>query len=912
MLTRLRSKLRYLIRGGAIDDDVARELEFHRDMLVEDEQKLGRSHETAVLNARRRMGNTALMTEYSREAWIVNWVDALGRDVRYALRSFRRNPAFTAVALVTLALGIGANAAIFRLVDTVLLRALPVRHPQDLVALRSNASYWFFEQFRDRNTVFSDVIGVRTLVSATLTSDDQPLGATKTELVTGNYFDVLGVTPVLGRPLMTTDDVVGAPPVAVIGYGLWRRAFGGSPSVLGRTIRVSDGVIGGGTSGFEPEPPGASHHVEPVVTIVGVAPPEFFGETVGSMIDVWTPISMQPVLTPGRAWLTRRTASWVNIMGRLKPGMSIDQARTPTSDLWLQIRADSGASALTAEQRRSYYARLQQLLLEPGEKGFGQLRRQFSQPLLILMTVVTLVLLIACLNVANLLLARATARRQEIAMRLSLGASRGRLVRQLLTEGLLLACAGGLLGLGLSIVGERLLVRMVSDAASRITLPLAPDWRILGFTAGVSIASGLLFGLVPALRGTRRDLQETLKDFSRGATGTRSRGAKALVSIQIAISLVLLIACGLFVRTLINLERELVGYDRTNLILARMDPVTAGYKGDDLGRRVLELSHRLAALPRVKSVTFSENGLFSGTESGTAVYPDGFKPATDDDRDARFDQAGPGYFGGIGVPIVLGRDFSEHDAAGAPPVTVINETMAKFYFPNQNPLGRHVRVEDPTKTSLEIVGVARDAQDHDLRDKPVRRFYVSYLQPIDGITTVNFEIRADGPPGSLFESIRQETQRFDPKLPIQSLKPAQALIDDSIATERIVAQLATLFGALALLLAAIGLYGVMSYSVARRTGEIGVRMALGASRVAVTTMILREIVVLVLIGSCIGAVGALGLGRFVETLMFGLAPRDPVTLAAAIVILLAVALVSGFLPARRAARIDPIVALRSE
>ena len=279
---------------------------------------------------------------------------------------------------------------------------------------------------------------------------------------------------------------------------------------------------------------------------------------------------------------------------------------------------------------------------------------------------------------------------------------------------------------------------------------------------------------------------------------------------------------------------------------------------------------------------------------------------------SRFDQAGPGYFTGIGVPIVLGRDFSEHDAAGAPPVTVINETMAKFYFPNQNPLGRHLRVEDPTRTSLEIVGVARDAQDHDLRDKPVRRFYVSYLQPIDGITTVNFEIRADGPPGSLFESIRQETQRFDPKLPIQSLKPAQALIDDSIATERIVAQLATLFGALALLLAAIGLYGVMSYSVARRTGEIGVRMALGASRVAVTTMILREIVVLVLIGSCIGAVGALGLGRFVETLMFGLAPRDPVTLAAAIVILLAVALVSGFLPARRAARIDPIVALRSE
>jgi predicted permease len=910
MFARLRSQLRYLAHGRRIDDEVARELEFHRDMLVEDEERLGRTHEGAVLNARRRMGNTPLMIESAREAWIVGWFDALVRDVRYALRSFARYRAFTSVALLTLALGIGANAAIFRLVDTVLLRALPVRHPEELVAVRATTSYWFFEQVRDRNTVFSGLVGVRTLVSATLTSDNQPLGATKTELVTGNYFDVLGVTPVLGRPLTATDDVVGAPPVAVIGYGLWRRAFGGSPSVLGRTIRVSDGVIGGGTSGFEPQPPATSRSVEPVLTVVGVAPPDFFGDTVGSIVDLWTPISMQPVLTPGRAWLTRRTASWVNLMGRLRPGMTIETARTPMSDLWVQIRSESGGSTLSAEERRAFYARLQQQLLEPGGKGFGSLRRQFSQPLLILMIVVTLVLLLACLNVANLLLARAAARRQEIAMRLSLGASRGRLMRQLFTESLLLAGAGGLLGLGLSVFGEQLLVRMVSDEAAGITLPLAPDWRILAFTAAVAIASGLVFGLAPALRGTRGQLQDTLKDFSRGAVGSRGPGAKVLVSVQIAISLVLLIACGLFVRTLVNLESERVGYDRTNLILARMDPVAAGYKGDDLGRRVLELSHRLAALPRVKSVTFSENGLFSGTESETHVYPDSAKPATDEDREARFDQVGPGYFTRTGIPIVLGRDFSDRDAAGAPPTTVINETMATFWFPNQNPIGRHIRVKNSTKRALEIVGVARDAQDHDLREKPVRRFYVSYLQPIDGITTVNFEIRSDGAPGSLFGSLRQETQRFDPKLPILSIKPAQALIDDSIATERIVAQLAALFGVLALLLSAIGLYGVMSYSVARRTGEIGVRMALGASRRSVAVMVLRETVLLVTIGSVLGAAGALGLGRFVETLMFGLAPRDPLTLGAAVAVLLVVALGAGYLPARRAARIDPIVALR--
>jgi len=910
MWARFANKLRYLFRGGRIDRDVAQEIEFHRDMLAEDERRLGRTPAAAALNARRRMGNTALMTEYARDAWMVSWLDALGRDVRYALRSFARNPGFTLVATLTLALGIGANTAIFRLVDAIMLRALPVEHPEELLAIRRTVSYYRFEQLRDRNDVFKATIGIHAVPDVSLTAGDQSLGHATIELVSGNYFSVLGAHPIAGRPIVPDDDrAPGIGPVAVISYGLWQRAFARSPDAIGRTLRFQGGVFGGGTSGFEPETEQRRPEAA-TLTIIGVAPPEFFGDTVGKLIDVWVPITMQPELWPGREWLSRRTASWVNIIGRLQPGINEPAARERLSRTWRLIRTDEIGPAITDAQKRELANTY--LNVDSAEKGFGQIRRQFSQPLLILMSVVTFVLLIACLNVANLLLARATARRQEIAMRLSLGASRARLVRQLLTESLLLAAAGGLAGAFVAVIGARALLDLVSGEANQIALRLAPDGRMLAFTAGVSIASGLLFGLAPALRGTRRDLQHVLKDSSRGATPGRSRASTILVAAQIAVSLVLLVACGLFVRTLFNLKAEAVGYDRNGLILLRADPVAAGYKGDDLGRAAVELMHRLAALPGVASGTLSENGLFSGTESATTLIIDGFKPSTDDDLVARFDQAGPGYFHGVGIPVVLGRDFTERDAPGAPRVTIINETMARFYFANQNPIGRHVGVTGPSNVSLEIVGVARDAQDHDLRDKPIRRFYVSYLQPIDGITTVNFEIRAGGNAGALFGPIRAELARFDPKLQVLSLKMAQKLVDDSIVTERLIAELSTLFGAVAVLLAAIGLYGVMSYSVARRTGEIGVRMALGASRRSVTSMILREICVLVALGSIVGAAGAIGLARFVESLMFGLAPRDPLTLAGSIVLLLGIGLVAGYLPARRAARIDPIVALRSE
>ena len=914
MWTRLWNKLRYLITGKEIDRDLAHELEFHRDMLTRDQEQLGYSHETAVLNARRKMGNTPLMVEYSRDAWLIAWLDTLARDIRYALRAFARNPGFTLVALGTLALGIGANTAIFRLVDAVLLRTLPVERPDELFAVRGNYSYWRFEQVRDRNEIFTDTMGTRIVQDVALMTGNQPLGFGTAELVTGNYFNVLGVRPILGRPIAPDDDrAMGAGPVAVISHALWTRAFASSPDVLGRTIRLKGGQAGGGTSGFEPENPNAPKVDEAVLTIIGVAPPEFFGDTVGRLVDVWLPITMQPYLMPGRMWLTRRTASWVNILGRARPGTTEQQASEGITVLMRQIRSDEIGPKITEQQKRNIAN--SRVTVDAAARGFSALRRQFSQPLLVLMTVVTLVLLIACLNVANLLLARATARQQEIAMRLSLGASRWRLVRQLLTESLLLAGAGGVLGLVLATAGARVLVTLVSGQAQGIVLRLDNDWRILAFTFGVSLASGLVFGLIPALRGTRSDLQQGLRDSTtRTTAGGRKRTAKILVGAQVAVSLVLLVACGLFLRTMINLQGSVLGYDTTGLIQVRVDPVAAGYKPDEIGRAILELRHRLAALPGVRSIAWSENGLFGGVESGTSIDIEGYKPASDDDINVRFDQAGPGFFANAGIPVVVGREFEERDGPTAPRVTVINHTMAQFYFPNENPVGKRIHVRGPTECWVEVIGVARDAQDHNLRDNPVRRLYVSYLQPIDGLVAANLQIRAASVANapSLIAPIRAEIERFNPRMPILSAKMTRTLVDDSIVTERLIAKLSTFFAALAALLAAIGLYGVMSYTVARRTSEIGVRMALGAPRTAVASMILREILILVAIGSIVGAAASVGLARYVKSLVWGLEPHDPVTVAAAVGLFLLIGLFAGYLPARRATRIDPVVALRTE
>jgi predicted permease len=886
-------RLDFLIHRDRFESDLEEEMRFHLEMKA---QKSGEAQA-----ALRQFGNPGILKEESRAMWGWTWLERLCQDLRYARRQLAATPAFTAVAVLSLALGIGANTAIFGLIDHVMLRLLPVRHPEELLVIRRTISYPRFEEIRRRNGVFSSLFGVHLMPDMEV----KGLGAATGELVSGNYFETLGVRAALGRTLLPEDDAAPeSSPVAVISYGYWKRVFGGSTDVLGRKIQVKASATNGGTSGLDVYDTAGSRSPEgAVLVIVGVAAPEFFGDAVGASVDVWIPMMMQPAVMSGRPFLQQPNAVWVSIMGRLKPGIAHGQAGAALAVLWRRILLEAEGSLITEARRREIADDL--LKTETGEKGFGVVRRAFSQPLLVLMTVVGLVLLIACLNVANLLLARAAARKREITLRLSLGAGRARLIRQLLTESLLLAAVGAALGVAVAYTGTRALVLLLAETGLPLNIPFETDLRTLGFLAAISIAAGVLFGLAPALRATRIGIAETLKDGGRAISG-RGGAAKALVSAQVAVSMLLLIAAGLFLRTLYNLKTQNVGFDPDHLIILRVDPVSAGYRGGEVGRAMKNLLDRVRALPGVRSATFSENGLFSGSESGDHVDVEGFTPVSNKDREARFDQIGPDYFTKVGIPILVGRDMSERDLPGATRVAIINETMAKYYFHGANPVGRHFTASE---VPLEIVGVVRDVQDHDFRDEPVRRFYVSYFQPIDAITTANFEVRTAGSPAGLSAALRKQVEAVNANLPILSLKEERQLMDASVVQERMVARLSSFFGALAMLLAAIGLYGVMSYAVARKTNEIGIRIALGAATSDVVRMILREVTLLIAIGGIAGIAAAFAATRLIGSFLFGLTALDPISFGGAALLLALVGALAGYLPARRAARIDPMAAL---
>jgi predicted permease len=905
-------KLRSLGRQGTVKHEIDEELCFHIEQRVAENIAAGMSAEDAAREARNRFGNVQNVREQCRDACWAGFGEATWKDIRFGARMLRKNPGFTAVAVLTLALGIGANTAVFGLIDHVMLRLLPVRNPHELAVVKGQFSYPNYERLRDLNKVFSGIAGTHALPQLAVSIPGQSQGQATGELVSGSYFATLGVRAMLGRTIFPEDD--GAPessPVALISYSFWKRAFGGAADVLGRKINVRSGPGNAGTSGLDIYDGAAAKSGEgAILTIVGVAPPKFFGDAVGTSTDVWMPMAMEPAVMPGRPWLDKSNVTWITILGRRIPGISQDQAAAALTVLWRQLLSEEAGANLTEDRKRSIAQEV--LKVESGEKGFDQLRGQFSQPLEILMAIVAMVLLIACLNVANLLVARGAARRREIGVRLALGAGRARLIRQSLTESLLLGALGGAFGLLLAFAGTRVLVALVSSGDQPIELPLRPDFRALGFTAALSLLTTILFGLAPALGATRIRVTDTLKDAAHGtANGQRGGTGKLLVVVQVAVAIVLLISASLFLRTFYNLRTQDVGYNPESLVMIQLDPISAGYRGDDIGRVCKTVLDRVAALPGVRSATFSENGLFSGTESSTRVAVEGFMPDSEEGKFARFDQVGPGYFSNVGIPLLLGRGITERDGPSSPRVAVINETMAKFYFPGGNPIGKrlYTRLQ---KIPLEIVGVARDTQDHSFWEKPVRRFYVSYFQPIDGITVANFEIRVLGNAAEFAGIFRREVQAVDRQLMILRIRDLKSLMDESLVQTRLITKLTSFFGLLAVLLAAIGLYGVMAYEVGRRTREFGIRMAIGAQRKDVLCLVIGKGLKLVFVGSLIGLAGATAATRLVSSLLYGVTATDPMIFAGVFLLMPVVALLALWLPARRATRVHPMAALRHE
>ena len=839
----------------------------------------------------------------------------LAQDLRYGVRVLFQNPGFAAVAILSLALGIGVNTAIFSLIDAVLLKNLPIKDPQTLIFLsdpgssgvaigtqggdRSLFTYEEFQRLREHNQVFASMFGAESNASrVNISIGGGSLEEARSRLVTEDYFSTLGVEPAIGQTFTTADSHgPGSDPYVVLSYNYWKRRFGLDAGVLGKSLQIHKTFF----------------------TIIGVAPPGFFGETVGEAPDLFLPMMMEPLVKPGRDWLHDdpskvEKVEWMHVGGRLKPGISEKQAQSSLNVLFQQVLHEQAGSNLSPDRERELADN--KIKIRSGAKGASQLRDRFSRPLLVLMAVVGLVLLIACANVANLLLARATARRKEIGIRLALGASRGRLVSQLVTESVLLALAGGALGVLFAYWGDETLLRLISRGPGAEPLAVQPDARVLMFTVAVSILTGVLFGLAPALRATRVDVSGTLRENARGVTGGSGRvtAGKVLVIAQVAVSLLLLIGAGLFLRTLRNLKNVDLGYPREKLLLVRVDALEAGYKAVQRPAVFQTLLERFRAIPGVRGVTLSENGLFSGTESADQIWVEGYKPQKTGDANARFDQIGPNYFSSIGIPMLLGREIGPQDGGAAPRVCVINETMAKFFFGKENPIGKHVRDEFPdTRVTFEIVGVSKDDRDHGVRGEIRRRFYVPFFNGVGEIApNANFELHTFADPNSVLSAVRHEVEQVDRTLPIIAADRLDDLLDRSMVQDRLIAQLSTFFGALALILAATGLYGVLSYSIARRTNEIGIRMALGARQTNVLGMVFRETVSVVLIGIAIGLPLAFAATRLIASQLYGLSASDPVTIAGAVLVLLAVAMVACYIPARRASRVDPLVALRYE
>jgi len=836
-------RLRMLFHRSQLDADLEEEMRLHRDLRGRQQMEAGLAPAAARRAANVKFGNTTRIQEKSRMTWGWESIESFLQDANYGLRAMLRSPALTLVALLSLALGIGANTAIFSLLDAVLLRSLPVKDPHQLLlmgtgdwngisdgfAITDAYSYPFYRQFQQKNAVFSSTAVIFSMLNQAHGFVLDPTGRASVEaqpmniqLVSGTYFETLGVQALHGRMFTDADDnSEGDHPVAVISNAWWKRDFAGDPSVLSRRLKLGDTVF----------------------NIVGVAPPEFFGTKVGESPDLWIPLSMMRSVPPHWEGYKDNFSESLLLFGRLKSGVTSQQATANVNLLFQQIRS--------------------------------------------------------------------TARARELAVRQALGAQRGRIIRQLLTESLILALTGGALGIALASAANRLLLHMVSGGLDNIPLDVSLNIRLLLFTLAVTIATALIFGTIPAFRATRLQLTDTLKS-GRTPQGVAARNplARILVISQVALSLVLMVGAGLFLRSLINLTNIDTGFNKENVLRLKIDFSSAGFKNDDPRQIALynTITDRVSALPGVQAASFSSFTFREGSWNGDITVPG---MPVNHNIDVKHNIIGAGYFATMQIPLVAGRGFDSTDSATSQRVAIVSQHMARTLFPNGQALGRSYHIGDPKSPyEQQVIGIARDVKFDDLTESPEDIDYLPFFQ---GNCCLNsFELRYTGNTGAISTAVQQTIHSIDRTLPISGITTLDDEVARSITNQRLVAQLSTFFGLLAVFLSSIGIYGLMSYVVSRRTNEIGIRMALGAARSNVRTLILREISLLVAIGIAIGIPAALVADRYITHMLYGLRGTDPLSLVSATILLLIVALLAGFIPAQRASRVDPMVALRYE
>jgi macrolide transport system ATP-binding/permease protein len=907
----LLGRIHFLFHRSKYEREMEEEMRHHLTLLEE----AGRPGAAA----RRQFGNATSLKEESRSMWAFAFLDQFAQDVRYALRTMAANPLFTATAVLSLALGIGANTAIYSFMDAILLRVLPVTHPEQLAVaewhaprssavvkgingtmhgdgkggtLSPNFPFAAYTTLRSESGVFSVLFAYTYARNFNVIVGGQA-ESIQGGFVAGNYFSGLGVPPAAGRLFSDSDDRAGAAATVVLADSYWQRRFNGDPAVVGKPVLINNLPF----------------------TVLGIAAPGFFGVDPQTNPAFFLPIHALPLLAANPANEERSRFLddhfyWIEMMGRLRPGVGIGQAEAAMRARFRAFAAGTAASPKDAEV-------LPELSLQEGGSGLDSLRRQYSKPLFVLMTMVGLILAIACANLANLLLARAAARRREIAVRLSLGAGRGRIVRQMLTESVLLSVSGGVLGLGVGLAGIRFITWLLANGKEQFTLRAALDLQVLGFTFALAVVAGVIFGLAPAIQSTKVDFTPALKENRLQGSGPgrrfRPRLGHALIVLQMAVSLLLVIGAGLFVRTLANLHAIDVGFNRENLLLVSLNGKQAGYRDAALSRFYADLLDRFREIPGVRAATASDFPLVAQYVNSDSVFIAGRTPQPGD-PEVDFLHVDPAFFATMQIPVLLGRPLEPVDLA-SPTVAVVNQKFASAFFGSENPIGRQFGLgEAGTGPLLEIVGVVKAAHYNSLQEEVPPVVYLPYTQRqnLDALGNIVFEIRTAGAPLSAAAAVRRIVHDASSSVSITEIATQAQRIDSTIWQERTFAELGACFAALALLIACVGLYGAMAYTVARRTGEIGVRMALGAQRPGIIWMVLRQVLALSAAGLLLGYGVARLTTRFLESFLFRLKPNDPLAIAAAIGILLAAALAAGYLPAWRASRIDPAAALRNE